>query len=217
VLEVVAPPQLKRLYFWALQASFASESQIRGGAHLGLQWNRHYPGGTAANWGGYAAGGKVLRGSESVLPSARSNANTRDYPWVAGHRYRLRISRAGEAPGDAVAWLGTITHLESGVETPIRELYTTGEYLIRPVVWSEVFARCEHPTVAVRWSGLGAVTARGKKARPSHVRVNYQSHADGGCDNTTVSVDELGVLQITNAERRVPQAAVLPLPGALER
>ncbi len=207
------PPLSRRLYFWALQASFSSGNRMHGGAHLGLQWNARYPGGTAANWGGYAPGGSLLRGSESPLPSARRDRNTRDYPWVAGHRYRLQIARSGEAPDGMVAWRGTVTHLESGEETRIRDLYTKGEYLVRPLVWSEVFARCEHQTAAVRWSDLRAVTAEGTELRPSYVRVNYQSRADGGCDNTTVSVDELGILQVTNAQRRIPQEAMLPVPG----
>ena len=213
MLEVVIPPPTRRLYFWALQASFSSGNRMHGGAHLGLQWNARYPGGTAANWGGYAPGGSLLRGSESPLPSARRDLNTRDYPWVAGHRYRLRIARSGEAPDGMVAWRGTVTHLESGEETRIRDLYTKGEHLVRPLVWSEVFARCEHQTVAVRWSDLRAVTAEGADLRTPYVRVNYQSRADGGCDNTTVGVDELGILQVTNAQRRIPQDAMLPVPG----
>jgi hypothetical protein len=213
VLEVVVPPPTRRLYFWALQASFSSGNRMHGGAHIGLQWNARHPGGTAANWGGYAPGGSLLQGSESSLPSARRDLNTRDYPWVAGHRYRLQIARSGEAPDGMVAWRGTVTHLESGEETRIRDLYTKGEHLVRPLVWSEVFARCEHETAAVRWSDLRAVTAEGTELCPSYVRVNYQSWADGGCDNTTVGVDELGILQVTNAQRRIPQDAMLPVPG----
>ncbi|MBU1228158.1 MAG: hypothetical protein KJ698_13225 [Actinobacteria bacterium] len=213
VLEVVVPPAKPRLYFWALQASFATGAHIHGGAHLGLQWNSKFPGGMAANWGGYASDGSILPGSESLLPSARHDPNTRDYPWVAGHRYRLRIARSGEAPDGLVAWRGTVTHLESGEETCIRDLHTRGEYLIGPMVWSEVFARCEHPAVVARWSDPRAVTAEGADIRPAHVRVNYQTRADGGCDNTTAGVDEIGILQVTNARRRVPQDAKIPVPG----
>ncbi len=213
VLEVVVPPSRHRLYFWALQASFATGAQIHGGAHLGLQWNLHHPGGGAANWGGYASDGSLLGGSDSPLPSARRDPNTRDYPWRADHRYRLRIARSGESADGLVSWRGTVTHMESGEETRIRDLHTRGEYIINPMVWSEVFARCEHPTVVVRWSDLQAVTHEGVDIRPSHVRVNYQSRADGGCDNTTVGVDEIGVLQMTNAQRRVPQDVRLPIPG----
>lgn len=214
VLEVVVPPSNPRLYFWALQASFASGSKMAGGAHLGLQWNTKFPGGTAANWGGYAPDGSLLKGSRSPLPSSRKDPNTRDYPWVAGHRYRLQIARSGERPDGLVAWRGTVTHLETGEEVRVRNLHTRGEFLIRPMVWSEVFARCEHPTTVVRWSDLQAVTADGSDIRPGRIRVNYQSRADGGCDNTTVGVDEIGLLQVTNARRRVPQDAVLPVPGA---
>jgi len=215
VLEVVVPPSNSRLYFWALQATFATGQQLHGGAHIGLQWNTKHPGGGAANWGGYAPDGSHLRGSVSPLPSAKRDPNTRDYPWIPGHRYRLRIARSGEAPDGLVMWRGTVTHLESGEETCIRDLYTKGEYLIRPTVWSEVFARCEHPTAVVRWSDLQAVTPDGHDIHPPHVRVNYQSRVDGGCDNTTVGVDEIGILQVTNTRRQVPQDAMLPVPGAV--
>lgn len=213
-LEILTPPRVHRLYFWALQASFAAGAQLRGGAHLGLQWNPRHPGSTAVNWGGYEPGGvRQLEGSGSRLPSARRDANTRDFSWVPGHRYRLKIARAEDAPKGSQAWRGSVTHLESGEETIVRDLYSSGTHLVRPIVWSEVFARCEHPTVVARWGDLTALDDSGREIRPGQVRVNYQARGDGGCDNTTVSVDELGVLQITSADRRVPQGAVLPLPA----
>jgi hypothetical protein len=106
-----------------------------------------------------------------------------------------------------------VTHLDSGEETVVRHLYAAGDRLIRPIVWSEVFARCEHPTVVVRWSELRAVALDGDQVPVTRVKVNYQSRADGGCDNTTAGVDELGILQVTNARRRVPQGAGLRVPG----
>ena len=54
----------------------------------------------------------------------------------------------------------------------------------------------------------------GEVVRPDLVRVNYQSHHDGGCDNTSSSLDELGILQTTGVERQVPQGALLPVPGS---
>lgn len=213
LLEVVVPPAVSRLYFWALQVSFAGGAHLHGGAHLGLQWNPRFPLGGAVNWGGYAPGGSLLPGSKSHLPSARHDPNTRDYPWVSGHRYRLRVARSGESADGLIAWRGTVTHLESGETTRVRELHTRGEYLLKPMVWSEVFARCEHPTTVVRWSELAAVSADGRDLRPRSVRVNYQSRADGGCDNTTAGTDEIGLLQVTNARRRVPQDATLAVPG----
>ncbi|MCX6523597.1 MAG: hypothetical protein NTX58_02345, partial [Actinobacteria bacterium] len=39
-LEILEPPSVERLYFWALQADFADENgRHGGGAHLGLQWH----------------------------------------------------------------------------------------------------------------------------------------------------------------------------------
>src|SRR5690349_18447275 len=83
-LTVVDPPRWTDLCFWALQASFADRGGGRGGAHLGLQWYARHPGSTAVNFGGYANRGGELRGSQSMLPSATGNPNTRDYSWVPG-------------------------------------------------------------------------------------------------------------------------------------
>ena len=216
-LEVLQLPAVRRLYFFALQATFASERRLRGSAHLGLQWNPSFPESTAANWGGYGsgdAGHRLLSGSASPLPSSRSDDNTRDFAWKPGRRYRLRIAPSPESPPDVHAWRGTITDLETGTETVVRDLFTDGAYLTAPMVWSEVFARCEQPSVSVRWSDLHAVTAGGDDVRPHRVRVNYQSRDEGGCDNTSVVVDELGVIQATSVERQIPQGALLPVPGA---
>jgi hypothetical protein len=214
-LEVVVPPAVPRLYFWALQVSFASSARLQGGAHLGLQWNPRHPGSTAACWGGYGPGDRshtTLDGTESVLPGLRGDPNTRHFPWASGHRYRLRICQAPEPRSDGSAWRGSVTDLEQGVETVVRDLFSRGDYLFLPMVWSEVFARCEHPSVSVRWSDFEAKAATGETLRPHNVRVNYQTRAEGGCANTTAAADELGILQVTAIERQVPQAAVLPVP-----
>lgn len=216
-LEVVAAPAVKRVYFWALQVSFATGPRLQGGAHLGLQWNPRYPGSTAANFGGYGPaerGTRMLEGSTSELPGPRRDPNTRAYEWEMGHRYRLRIAPAPRAPDGIRAWRGTVTDVDEGADQVVRDLYTRGEYLHTPMVWTESFARCEHPSVVVRWSRLRAVSTGGEELLPQHVRVNYQARSDGGCDNTTVGTDELGVLQVTAEQREVLQGAWLRLPGA---
>jgi len=216
-LEVVVPPRVPRLYFWALQVSFASGPRLQGGAHLGLQWHPRYPGSTAVNFGGYGPaerGTRVLEGTTSELRGSRRNPNTRDFPWQLGHRYRLEVAPAPEAPEGLRAWRGTVQDLDGGGVQVVRDLYTRAEYLHTPLVWSEVFARCEHPSVVVRWSDLQATAISDEELRPERVRVNYQTRADGGCDNTSVALDELGILQITAVQREVPQAAILPVPGA---
>ena len=218
-VEILAPPAVRRLYFWALQVSFAGERRLQGGAHIGLQWNPRHPGSTAVNWGGYDsadAGSQLLSGSESTLPSSRSDPNTRDFRWSPGHRYRLRVAPAGEGPDGLSAWRGTVTNLESGERVTVRDLYSRGRFLVAPMVWSEVFARCEQPSVTARWSALQAITSTGEEMHPQRVRVNYQGRRDGGCDNTTVSSDELGILQTTAAQRQVPQGAILPVAGLTE-
>jgi hypothetical protein len=202
-LTVEAEPPVPELYFWALQASFVDGSGRRhGGGHLGLQWYEPHPGSRAANWGGYGPGGRVLDGSASPLPSATGNPNTRDLWWEPGQPHTLTIERADEPGG---GWAGTI----DGVR--VRTLGAGGDRLDALMVWSEVFARCDAPPVAVRWSGFRATTADGQVVAPAAVRVNYQSRADGGCDNTTALPDGDAVRQVTAAERRVPQGARLPL------
>jgi hypothetical protein len=198
-LEVVEPPAAPHLYFWALQASFVDRGRHLGAGHLGLQWYAAHPGGTAANWGGYRAGGGELTGTASPLPSATANPNTRDFAWQPRRPYVLRIAAAGDG-----RWRGSVD------EAAIRELDGGGTALADVVVWSEVFARCDDPPVAVRWSGFEARTASGDVVRPTAVVTSYQQRGDGGCDNTTARPDGDGVLQLTNTPRAVPPGATIP-------
>jgi hypothetical protein len=207
-LEVLVPPSVDRLYFWALQVSFLDGRAHRGAAHIGLQANRNHPGGRAVNWGGYAAAGGLLAGTPSPLPSAPDDVNTRDYPWEPGRPYRFRVFRAPGAPGH---WRGEVTDVASGRSAVVRDLLAGGDRMGSPMVWSEVFARCEHPSVTVRWSDLAATTAAGHVVVPRRLAVNYEAHANGGCDNTTSVGDARGVLQITNTERTVRQGSVIDL------
>ncbi len=200
-LEVLTPPAVDHLYFWALQVGFPGA----GAAHLGLQWNDRHPGFGAVNWGGYAADGSLLAGSESPLPSTPADPNTRDYPWEPERAYRLRVRRVDEG-----VWRGEVTDLTTGDATVVRDLMAAASFLGDPMVWSEVFARCDDPPVTVRWSDFEVVSDRGERFAPTALAVNYQSHGDGGCANTTSMLDDGGgVLQITNAERQTPQDATL--------
>lgn len=215
VLEIVVPPEVPALYFWALQVDFLSGGLARGGAHTGLQWNRRYPGNTAVNWGGYASqedGGAILPGSVSDLPGFPDDPNTLAYPWEPGRPYRLRIFRSPERPG---AWRAEATDLSAGQTSIVRDLYvdggSEGGYLVRPIVWSEVFAACDAPSVTVRWSQLEALDESGARLRPDRVRVNYQPVREGGCRNTTVGVDEKGLVQVTNAPRTTSQGEALSI------
>jgi hypothetical protein len=215
-LEIVEPPTVERLYFWALQISFVRPGG--GGAHLGLQHNRRFPGRTAANWGGYAPSGEggLLEGSPSSLPSAPGDANTRDFSWAPHRPYRLTIGRSpDEAPAEFHAWRGTIEDLNTGEVTVVRDLFSRGEYLRGPVVWTESFARCDHPSVAVRWSDLLAVGASDQTIAVVSASVNFQDRAAGGCDNTDVTVDRAGWVQRTTTDRTVRSGVRLDLPRTL--
>lgn len=213
VLEVVEPPRVPALSFWALQVSFTDRGRDGGGAHLGLQWFPPHPGSTAVNWGGYRPGGGELPGSSSSLLSATGNENTRDLAWRPHRPYRLRV-RPGtsEPPPGLHAWAGEVTDLTTGTTTVVRDLWTSGTHLNGPMVWSEVFARCDDPGAAVRWSGLRLVDERGAAHDVTSVVVNYQAVADGGCVTTDTSTDDIGILQATGAVRRTPQGARLVVP-----
>lgn len=220
VLEVRVPPSVRSLYFWALQVDFADAEGIWGGAHTGLQWNQRYPDSTAVNWGGYASaarGGAVLSGTVSSLPGFADDPNTLSYHWVPERPYRLRVYPSPETTG---AWRAEVTDVLSGATSVIRDLLpppdrpTSVYYLTRPVVWSEVFADCDAPSVAVRWSELEAVDETGAVVRPEAVHVNYQAPEAGGCPNTTVAFDGVGgFFQVTNTPRLVMRGDRLPVLG----
>jgi hypothetical protein len=200
-LMVAVPPAVDDLYFWALQAGFAGG----GAAHLGLQWHPAHPGGTAVNWGGYDAAGEILSGSESELASATGNPHTRDFPWSAGETYRLRIAGAGNG-----WWQGAVTRLATGVTTVVRRLHGAGEHLTDPMVWSEVFARCDAPSVAVVWSAASGMTTGDAVWVPDHFVTSYQREEDGGCSNTDSRLLPGGVGQFTAVSRTVPSGTRLP-------
>lgn len=219
-LEVLDAPEVARLYFWALQASFVGPAGPTGAAHLGLQFHPDYPGATAVNWGGYHQGGGELEGSSSPLPGALGNVNTRDYPWEPARQYRLRIDRSPDQPG---WWRGSVRDLApagagagAGWVT-VRVVHAGGTHLSSLMTWSEVFARCEHPPVTVRWSDPVAFEDDTTARRPARMSVNYQARADGGCANTTAQVDQVGIRQQTGTERLVPQGANLSVPAGPAR
>jgi hypothetical protein len=200
-LEVLEPPTVDRLYFWAVQASFLDGAGSHGAGHLGLQWNPRFPDHTAVNWGGYATQGSILPGSGSLLQSTPQDANTRDFPWLAGRRYRLRIY-----PSPEEGWRGEVTDLETGVTTVVRDLHAGGDHLGRVVVWTELFCQCSDPRSVVAWSEPVAIALNGDWLIPRAFRVNYQVD---GCPNTNVYSDGHRVFQATASERTTPQGSLM--------
>ncbi len=182
-----------------------------GAEHFGLPWAPEHPGHGAVNWGGYRAadmGGGELDGTDSALSGARPTRNTRDYPWVPNRKYRMHIF---PTPGQAGAWRGEVTDKVTGETTTVRDLFGGGDRLEAALVWTECFADCDHRSATVRWTDLEAVTLAGDVVRPAAVRVTYQPHERGGCDNTSVVVVDGGVLQTTNANRQVSHGAIVRL------
>jgi len=211
VLEIPALPAVPDLYFWALQVSFVDGDRPCGGGHTGLQWHPSYPAYGAVNWGGYAPpeeGGGVLAGTPSSLPGLFGETNTRAYPWRSATPYLFRVFRSPEHTG---AWRAEVTDLTTGVRTVIRDLFAAASRLGYPVVWSEVFADCDAPSVTARWTGLQALDEEGTVVRPQALRVTYQSYEEGGCTNTNVAFDGERVLQITNTTHTVQNGAALPV------
>ena len=186
-LTVLTPPSVAELYFWALQVTFEDGS----GAHVGLQHlqdRRH-----AANWGGYVGGGggRELQGAPA--------GNTHPFEWSAGESYVLRVRRVAEGwEGSVAGGLGAGSDSGSGSAAFSRVLFAGGSTLSSPMVWSEVFAGCDDPSVRVRWDQLRAVTSSGAVVAPVAVRTSYQSP---GCGNTDVVVDGDGFVQVTSVPR----------------
>ena len=134
------------------------------------------------------------------MPSATGNANTRYLSWQPGQPYTLTIERAAGG-----GWAETADGLR------IRTLEAGGDRLDTLMVWSEVFARCDAPPVAVRWSGFRTTTMQGRTVTPVAVHVNYQRRAQGAATTQTALVKGDAVRQITGTKRLVPQDARLPL------
>ena len=78
-------------------------------------------------------------------------------------------------------------------------------------MWTEAFARCDHPSVAVRWSEPEVMDEDDRVVSIARVAVNYQSHQAGGCANTNATTDGVGWVQRTNTPRTTPNGAMLTL------
>jgi len=201
---ILERPTSSDLHFWALQASFVEHGRPMGAGHLGLQHFQAHPGSTAVNWGGYGPDGTILTGSNSPLPSTPSNKNTRDYSWSAGRPYRLRIYRGEHG------WKGSVRDLEAETTTVVRELYAPSRHLDNIVVWSEVFAPCEGPSMSVAWSNAIVTTETTTHAIEA-VQLSYQSHADGGCTNTSTDLVGDAIVQTTATSRANADGTILYL------
>ena len=77
------------------------------------------------------------------------------------------------------------------------------------MVWTESFARCEHPSVAAKWSDLEAVGEKRGVMPITAGQVNYQQHSAGGCDNTNMNIEGDGWVQQTATDRILATGTVL--------
>lgn len=209
ILEVLTPPGVDRLAFFAIQASFWSPARHEGGAHIGIQWNPRHPRNLAVNWGGYDRGGAILAGTESSLPSTPLDPNTRDFAWVPGARYRLTIGPRTPDVRNPSRWPARIEGLDTGEDVVVRYLLCDGDHLRSPMVWSELFTRCDDPPIEVRWSEPSALGLDGEPVLVDRGRVTYQAYDAGGCTNTTAESDQLGIVQRSGCERRTAHDAIL--------
>ncbi len=100
------------------------------------------------------------------------------------------VGRRGHQPGNR--------NDDSGTQASTHD----GDGLTLAIVWSEVFARCDAPTVVAVWSDPAGVTLDGKPWRPESYSITYQREEDGGCSNTDVRVLPNGVGQFTGMRRQ---------------
>ena len=168
-LIVEAAPPVDELYFWALQASFTDGSGRRArrrppGPAVARRRTRAPAPPTGAATRPAAA---ILPGSESALPSAHRQ---RQHPRPGGSR--ACPTALDDRAGAPAAGLGRAR----STAPSCARLAAGGDRLDGLMVWSEVFARCDDPPVAVRWSGFAATVAdrRGPLARRP-CAVNYQA------------------------------------------
>jgi hypothetical protein len=133
------------------------------------------------------------------LPSSFGNPNTRDFDWEEARDYRLRIGRGAQG------WSGWVDG------TLVRELHVPGASLSSPIVWSEVFADCDHPGVSVRWSDAEVVNRSGERIAIRSAIANYQPRSEGGCDNTSSVVEEHAFVQRTSTTRATAPGTRLDL------
>lgn len=205
-LEVLRPPEVAKLYFWALQATFCDEHGTPlGAAHAGLQWNPRHPGSRAVNWGGYRTNGasnETLTGTVSKLEGIPGDVNTYNFPWKPNRPYRFDIERSG------IGWRATITDVEAKETTVIRDLSVGGDRLANVVMWTELFCGRSDPPASVRWTTPWARRMSGEVVQPTGMTVRYP----GGSKwrRTATSWDGTGFVQATDSRRTVPEASVLP-------
>lgn len=195
-ITVTNPPTVPKLYFWALQVNFESDNRKQGGAHFGLQHHSQYQNNGAINWGGYFDLGGELEGTTSNLKSDLNNVNTRNYQWQSNIAYEYKIQKTSDGN-----WLGSITNLETGEQTHVRELFCDAEYITNPMVWTECFANHDDPSTTVAWSNLKAISTDGKEHKITSAEINYQKISDGGSANTNSYIHQSSFIQQTNTQR----------------
>ncbi len=105
-----------------------------------------------------------------------------------------------------------MTDLSEGSRVVVRDLNGGGSELERPMVWAEVFAPCEAPSVTVRWTDLEVAPAPGQWRRIGVVRTSYQDYTAGGCTNTNSAALGAGLIQTSNAVRSTAHDAEIRIP-----
>ena len=209
VLEVVQPPTVAALYFWALQASFldAHRPVLRRGPHR-APVEPPPPGQPGGELGWLRAGGRRhLHPGRQRLTAAR-------HPRGPEHPH-VRVARR-----DPVPLHDPSRHRRVGVdgdrsgrpapEVTVRELYAAGDRLGGFVMWSELFCRGDDPPT--RCGGR----SRRPSPRPVADRAAAALHAtfpDGPeWRDLDVVVDGVGVQQVTTTGRTLRGGVVPAAP-----
>ncbi len=69
-----------------------------------------------------------------------------------GFRAHCRNTQRRTSPDRPGSWRGSLFDPRAGRAVVVRELHAGGTHLTSLMMWSEVFARCDDPPAAVRWS-----------------------------------------------------------------
>ena len=210
VLEVIDPPAVPSLYFWALQVSFEDRGRAAGGAHFGLQWYSAHPGSTAVNWGGYAPDGRELSGTESLLPERDRELEHPGLRLASAHALPP-LGHTRGLPRSTIVGPGGPSHRPAVRRAHLRSRPDQRRVLVGGT--DGVVRGVRRLRRAARRRAMESACSGRFRRRQSQavdgVRVNYQAIGDGGCARTNSSVVGDAFEQRTGTERTTPQGSRL--------
>lgn len=208
-LEVLATPSQTRMINWIIQTDFTNDSDIVvGSGFLGLRYDPVFPNSHAVLASASSAlDGSDLTGPTSALPSITGEPAVRNFDWVTGRRYLLRIY-----PYSGFQWRFEITDLTTSVTTVVRDIsIPDGTYVRGAILYTEAFVDCQ-TTSSARWSNLQWMTVyEDDLITPTTAVAAYQGYAEGGCTNSNQTASGGGVVQATGVARTTPHNSTITI------